>query len=384
MRKYDVDDDELVTIQELSPGGAATPVVRRPQPLVPAMQAPAMPLMLMPREDAPRRIATRLRIAKGVIARCDKNKNGTLSREEVGMSKELFDHLDANKDGELDSIELLRWVIVTPDAEAVLRLGRIDGESDPVEAIGKANLELCRTASAGLAFSTGESRINLIAASTTLAPQVQSIRQNLVQQFKTIDQKNKGYLTQKQLREPQFTVLRSILAVADRDEDDCLSLEELTAWVDLTASGMYCQTTVALAANGRGLFQVLDADQDGRLSIRELRNAWTRLAPYNRDKGRSVSRNEIPLQFQIVVTAGAPNNFAGQLAGTRQPGMSPAASGPGRGPVWFRKMDRNGDGDISPSKFLGTREDFRRLDTDGDGLISLEEAMRAEAALRKK
>ena len=52
--------------------------------------------------------------------------------------------------------------------------------------------------------------------------------------------------------------------------------------------------------------------------------------------------------------------------------------------MWFRKMDRNGDGDLSPREFLGTPEDFRRLDTDGDGLISLDEALRADTALRKK
>ena len=45
-----------------------------------------------------------------------------------------------------------------------------------------------------------------------------------------------------------------------------------------------------------------------------------------------------------------------------------------RGPAWFRKMDRNGDGDVSRAEFLGSKEDFDRIDTDHDGLISLEEA----------
>jgi hypothetical protein len=55
---------------------------------------------------------------------------------------------------------------------------------------------------------------------------------------------------------------------------------------------------------------------------------------------------------------------------------------PARGPLWFRKMDRNGDGDVSPREFLGSRDDFRRIDTDGDGLISAEEAERYDAAVR--
>ena len=56
----------------------------------------------------------------------------------------------------------------------------------------------------------------------------------------------------------------------------------------------------------------------------------------------------------------------------------------GRGPVWFRKMDRNGDGDISRAEWLGTAEEFERIDTDKDGLISLAEAEAADSLVRKK
>jgi Ca2+-binding EF-hand superfamily protein len=47
------------------------------------------------------------------------------------------------------------------------------------------------------------------------------------------------------------------------------------------------------------------------------------------------------------------------------------------GPVWFRAMDRNGDGYLSLREFLGTTEQFRKIDLNGDGLISLEEAAAA-------
>lgn len=382
LHKYDQNDDELIAVQELlvsrEPRGRVRPV----RPPVSAMQARPAPLMLVPREDAPRRIASRLRVSREVLERYDKNKNRSLSRDEIGMTQELFDQLDANKDGELDALELLRWVIVQPDAESVLRLGRVEKRLEPIEMIGK-NRTLRKTSGNTLAFTSEDNCINLIAAPKLQNQVAQSVRQILVQQFKAIDQKGRGFISRKQVESQQFVYLRNILTVADHNGDDCLDLDELNAWVDLTVSGVHCQTSISLASSGRGLFPILDANQDGRLSIRELRNAWTRLAPYDRLGERTVSRGDIPAQYQIVVNPGDPN-FSAAQGGSLLPGTPPPASGPGQGPLWFRKMDRNGDGDISAREFLGSRADFRRLDTDGDGLISLEEALHIDAQLRKK
>ena len=44
------------------------------------------------------------------------------------------------------------------------------------------------------------------------------------------------------------------------------------------------------------------------------------------------------------------------------------------GPTWFRRMDRNGDGDLAWSEFLGPRDVFHQLDADHDGLIDPFEA----------
>jgi hypothetical protein len=57
---------------------------------------------------------------------------------------------------------------------------------------------------------------------------------------------------------------------------------------------------------------------------------------------------------------------------------------PTAGPVWFHKMDRNGDGDVSRGEFLGAKAEFAKLDTNADGLISLEEAEAFEAKARPK
>jgi Ca2+-binding EF-hand superfamily protein len=44
------------------------------------------------------------------------------------------------------------------------------------------------------------------------------------------------------------------------------------------------------------------------------------------------------------------------------------------GPEWFKRMDRNQDGDVSRREFLGSAEQFTRLDADADGLLNASEA----------
>jgi Ca2+-binding EF-hand superfamily protein len=127
---------------------------------------------------------------------------------------------------------------------------------------------------------------------------------------------------------------------------------------------------------------MLDANGDGRLSPREMRTAWQRLGTFDRDGDGLISREEMPRQVQITINPGLPNLGVvqpGRIVPPRrtEPMVGNTPAGP-RGPLWFRKMDLNGDGDVSRREWLGSPEEFSRIDTDGDGLISLEEAERYE------
>src|SRR5207237_2892312 len=118
LRPLDVNEDELLPIEELIPGfeyGFGRRVV---------MQRPGnqtQPLALVHRDDPPAQQAAPL------LARYDKDKNGKLSRAEIGLDEAAFTALDTNKDGGLDAKELPRWLAQPADLELLVPLSRPRG-----------------------------------------------------------------------------------------------------------------------------------------------------------------------------------------------------------------------------------------------------------------
>jgi Ca2+-binding EF-hand superfamily protein len=188
-----------------------------------------------------------------------------------------------------------------------------------------------------------------------------------------------GYLTRRQLDSESGQTLRGMLNIADRNNDSRLSREELTEYLDLVASAVQAQVSITLSTSGQGLYGTLDRNGDGFLSVRELREAWANLAPFAREKTDAIDRKELPNQVRLIVGRGGnPRvNFAALNNG------SVSRPIPTKGPLWFRKMDTNGDGDLSAREWLGDLAQFATLDTDKDGLISLAEAIAYDAAQRK-
>jgi Ca2+-binding EF-hand superfamily protein len=120
------------------------------------------------------------------------------------------------------------------------------------------------------------------------------------------------------------------------------------------------------------------------LSPRECRNLKHVLAALDLDGDGVISARERPTAIRIAVARGphahemlaepisAAREFASSGQTTAAPPPTTASSA--KVPAWFTEMDRNGDGDVSRSEFLGTLEQFKELDRDQDGLISSQEA----------
>jgi Ca2+-binding EF-hand superfamily protein len=228
----------------------------------------------------------------------------------------------------------------------------------------------------GLNLSMGDANLALAAEDTLGFSRYSNIQRFYLQQFDMADVDKKGVLDKKMAMGIDF--LYELFLLADRDGDGKLTRKELTSFLEMMEQGSRCFTVLTVTDYGRDLFELLDDNHDGNLSPREWRTAWTRIKPLSRD-GVGLTRTDVPRRF--TVSAGQGNGFGGRrVRVNRAPGQM---GEPSKGPVWFRKMDRNGDGDVSRAEFLGTEEDFRKIDEDGDGLISLEEAIRYEAKLKK-
>jgi Ca2+-binding EF-hand superfamily protein len=389
LRRLDLDENEMLTTAELTPGGDNTNIYGYA-----GMDngGPSSDMGFL--EIKPEGIAA---AAKQVLAHYDKDKNGKVSPSEMRLEKKLFAQLDANHDGQLDANEFAGFFRRDSDLELIGQIGKVQPKDGVVVAllreVGVPGMQMIRAEvfnprkrdmplaakvrrldANSVAFRLGDADIEL----AVYEPFSQFPRRFYERQFQLADVKKKGVIDRKQAMATQF--LGQIFDLTDADGDGKLTQKELKSYLDMQTEGTTCRTQVTLTDLGRSLFDVLDANGDGNLSIRELRTAWSRMKPLaSSDKG--LSPRDIPRRLQA--SAGSAQRRFRPAAPVIRGNGAASKTKPKPVPVWFQKMDRNSDGDVSPREFIGSDEDFRKLDADGDGLISADEARRFEEKVNK-
>ena len=301
----------------------------------------------------------------------DKDKNGVLSRSENPFSDEVFRRLDRNGNGQLSAAELGAFVRTPPDLEVAMTLG-VTQEQCSV-ALVRTKKGGAHPLASGFKSGGGGSATLTIGNQTvqlaTYSPRGVYAQSQRISTFSFPDN-GKGYITDKDVVGPQFQAIRVLFDMMDRDADGKVTRAEFDAFFTLQRGFTSLPLTLMHSAQTPSLFQLLDANGDGRLSVREVRNAWKRLIAFEPDGKDYVTRAALMPQGAIRFGRTAQVYGVNPLAAYAQPAIRPST----RGPTWFRKFDRNGDGEVSRKGVSGAKEQFDRIDANHDDYISLEEA----------
>lgn len=133
------------------------------------------------------------------------------------------------------------------------------------------------------------------------------------------------------------------------------------------------QISIGAVNDGYPMLPSLDPNDDGRLTARELRGLKDALNAFDRNHDGSLTLDEVRAPIRLCFGLGA--NVHRELLEIRRlyrNVLTPNVTGP----EWFNRMDRNKDNDLTRVEFPGTDEQFQALDADHDALISAAEALR--------
>jgi Ca2+-binding EF-hand superfamily protein len=325
-----------------------------------------------------------LRLADLFLRRLDANGDGKLTQDELRQTPQALSRYDLNDDEYLDLAELLAGAEeVRRPAQTRLKIGGSAAERDLVLRVdlgakARAGLEGRRADSLKLIPATSPGGLFRLHSSENWSmtfrvvrstADFRSARDFLVAQFRTA-LGDAAALAKSDLEEDAALAgFLELLPYADRNGDNRLSLAELQAYLDLAELGVRAQVQVTVTDRDRNPFHFLDSDGDGRLSYREQVSAPDLLGGQTEIRG-------LPRQFDLTFGGPEVRSWGGvAIPAVKRPSVRSVKVSDA--PAWFRAMDRNGDGVISPREWIGPPERFRELDLDGDGVISPAEAARA-------
>jgi Ca2+-binding EF-hand superfamily protein len=374
--KMDVDEDEMITSAEvmgLAGGSASTGVA-----FVVAGGAQlggtsrVMHVVADGGEDQA--------LGRLLLQRYGKKGEKSLPASKLGLSKDGLAIIEPDDEGNLSPAKLARFGKLPASVTLTAHLGN-RGDRPMIAVNDEKSLPdgvSVKATAQGASLQMGTSRLEFGASSDTNFRVQIDFRNQIKTLFRRADQGNKGYLERADVR--RGNVFGDSFDAIDRDGDGKITEKELLAWFDEMESlrklvNRSC-VSIVVTTEGKGLFELLDTNRDGKLSIRELRSAVQLLDRLGARDGK-LAREDVPRQYRgglALGPNGGNNRFGKQAIVFRQGDMRTGRPAPGRGPLWFQKMDRNRDGDVSRKEFLGTDEQFKAIDTDGDGLISVEEA----------
>lgn len=393
--KQDFNDDEMWTAQELQGIAEVSPSTQtRVLPNISGVLPSSNEKSIGSYEHI-KNLQSYESLAKRLMKIYSTTKKGEsathLTRNELGIKPTLFKKLDQDNDGKLNADELTKFCLRKPDVELQISVGK--SSSVHLQHLNKHLTKSTRKDSPIVNVGTTDLEFN--APNKNRSQRIVTARQFLdysgitKEQFKRFDRDNNGYLSRAEANSIGYG---GVFASIDKDKDGKIFYKELNTYIkqsqELRSRSQNACVSLNISEDNEGVFGLFDVNGDNRLSVREVRNISSLLKKLDRDSNGQLSFNELPRRLYFNFEKGPPmtsTRSVGAVAfstgGRPSQPLPPVAK---NAPVWFQKMDRNRDGDISPREFLGKPDIFAKMDTDKDRLLSIQEAKKANKLFQKK
>jgi len=372
----DFNEDEVLSPRELTVApdaslAAAMPQANEPKSILPG----AGPMFLIGADAKPEQIAA------AILDRYDHDGDGTLSAavergREIDLAAEQLKAFDRDGDGRLSAAELLAFAQSEPGVELTAMIGKgLYVSPSQRKKLVRVNPAVSDQIEAKISRN-GAFKLTLSDASLDLYLSQSDPAQNTERgpTLQNFDADNNGYLDAAELAaNPE---LAAAFETMDADGDGKVFRPEFDAYIQREALAASSRLLLEVADGGQQLLNVLDADPDHVLSIRELRTAASALEKGNANGDGRLARNEIPQRLAMKLSRNT--TASAQAAGaSNENDDGKRSERTDAGPAWFKKLDRNRDGDLSRREFVGPADVFDRIDADSDGLIDPAEAKAA-------
>lgn len=362
LHKLDADGDDAFSVVEVEP--FRNPFGQR-------LLNPNVPI-----EDSPWALVETA--AETILKRFDQQSpKGSLSPAELGVTAQQIQAADANRDGELNVDELRQWL---PTATSNFTLT----VSLPQRKPGLPNLTWTEATRPPPTIGPRQRVRPVKGLETMLAGQpvqlevapgrsFQSDNLSFYKlQFRRSDQDKNKYLSPTEFA--SMNVPGATFELVDADGNGEVYEQELQDFLTLESLVDQGHVMLTYDSNEVSLFSLLDLDKDNRLTPRECLKAGTSWQASDLNHDQKLERSELSGKLRLTVELVKPKLFQDAALAANNMTGDPVINLKSAGPVWFRGMDRNRDGDVSRREFLGTEDAFQKHDRDGDGLISAAEA----------
>jgi Ca2+-binding EF-hand superfamily protein len=376
LSKLDLDEDERISARELLLAGrfATEPLTASSRGTPPADRPAdddqsAVGASNITPIDAPRPLV------RALLERYDDDRDGLLSAEELGLAPAVLASFDQDENGRLDEAEAAQF-LRRPTLSAVLActwsgaersvvVVERPGEDAPAEAIGESASEPTDDAERDSSIVLAGQSVHV-----SLGPQAAALgRDASAALLAHCDGDGNGYLDRTEA--DIFPFARRTFPFMDADGDGKVPEDEFVEYARRAALVTTRQLVLTFQTQPRNVFEAIDADRDGRLSLTEVNAFAAKVPQWDADRNDALTPGELSAVARLTI---GPRNTWLHPA-TPAPQSTLASGGRSTGlPRWFTAMDRNRDAVVSRREFLGPPRYFEKLDADRNGLLNAAEA----------